>query len=309
MTMWLTRNLLMRTLLLLAVCAICGCGGLMRSLGENLGKGLGGASKGIGDSALAGVQQRISDPEFKRAVAHTLDSLMTALGVSAKGQVAGLLDSVRDEEWKDWVGGLVDTATGERTRENLGLLREELLGTKAQAAVRKLLAELLTDSLDGKVADLRNELLGADTRDQAAALLHELLGERTKAALAGIVDSASVRFSTRFGEAVGDNASVLKKYASELLITLGLIAAGVILLVWRNRQKYLRLTRLLATQVGDISDRRAYDEVTSRITTEAQRTGQIAMLNDLLKREGLLGEEAWLSRQRKKANMNSATNR
>ena len=92
---------------------------------------------------------------------------------------------------------------------------------------------------------------------------------------------------------------MIKKYANEWLLLLGGVAMAVIALVWRNRQKYLKLTKLLTTEVSDIPDRKAYDELTRRIQTKARDSGQEPALQVILKENGLLDAKAWKDRQDK----------
>jgi hypothetical protein len=153
------------------------------------------------------------------------------------------------------------------------------------------------------VAKLRDELLGDATNFQVTRLRDSLLGAKTAIAVKTIVDSAlsgaSGFLQNGLRKGIDSNASVIQKYALRWLLLLGAIAAIIIFLVWRNRQKYLKMVTVLTSQINSISDQKAYDELTSRIKEKAIETGVEPTLRKVLQENGLMGKESWEARQLK----------
>ena len=71
------------------------------------------------------------------------------------------------------------------------------------------------------------------------------------------------------------------------------MAAAIIYLVWRNRQKYLRLVALLTSQINVIPDQSMYDRLTNNIKQRAIETGVEPYLRKVLKDNGMLGTTEW----------------
>jgi phosphatidylinositol kinase/protein kinase (PI-3 family) len=166
----------------------------------------------------------------------------------------------------------------------------------------------LNDETNARVARLRNELLGDATAIQIARLRDSLLSAKTADAVKAIVDSAlsgASRFlKTDLRQGIDSNVSIIQKYAVRWLLLLAAIATAIIFLVWRNRQKYLKMTTLLASQIHAIPDQKTYNEITSRIKTKAIESGVEPSLNKVLKENGILGKEKWKADQEKKGAVN-----
>jgi hypothetical protein len=223
-----------------------------------------------------------------------------------------------------WLNNLVETATGSATKARLATLRNELLGEPTQERLAAIRNELIGYATKAKLAALRDELVGENTNAQIQRILLEarnsilseetneklglvretLLGEKTKNLIAAIVDTAMLNISYRLKENINpslqDNASFIKKYAKELLITIALLAAGIIAFVWYSRRKYLKAVTLLTSQIQTIPNQEVYDDLTARIRENAVKAGVEPTLRKVLAENGLIGEENWQNMKRKK---------
>lgn len=112
-------------------------------------------------------------------------------------------------------------------------------------------------------------------------------------AIKAIVDTAMLTIAYRMKhdvkDAVNENASFIQKYAGRLLITAGVIALAIIIVIWMNRQKYLKLVTLLTSQINNIPDKNVYDDLTNRIKDRAVQSGVEPVLRKVLAENGILG--------------------
>lgn len=271
-----------------------GCKALEKG-GDKLGMGLNKNTKQMGKNLVAGLQDGLTDSLFREDLKKLLDTVIGEAGWSANRAALALRDSLLSDKWFGFTRQLVENLTGAEPKNNLAQLRDVLLGDTARLRVKALVSEALNEVLNERtnqrLGSMRDELIGAKTEAQLALLRDQLLGPRTNAAIKAIVDTAMMTIAYRMRhdvkEAVGENASFLEKYAGRLLILVGVIAAVIILLVWRNRQKYLKLVTLLTAQIHDIPDQGAYNDLTSRIKRSAMATGVEPTLRKVLKENGL----------------------
>ncbi|MBE7173119.1 MAG: hypothetical protein INR73_21260 [Williamsia sp.] len=285
--------------LFVAALLLTGCKALEKG-GDKLGTGLNKNTKQMGRNLVSGLQEGLADSRFREDLKKLLDTVIQEAGWNANKAALALRDSLLSEKWSLFTRQLVEDLSGQQTRENLALLREALVGDTTRLKVKRLLAEAMNEVLNEqtyqKLAALRDELLGARTEAQLAVLRDQLLGEKTNAAIKAIVDTAMVTIAYRMRhdvkDAVDENASFIQKYAGRLLILLGAIAAVIILLVWRNRQKYLKLVTLLTANIHDIPDQGTYDDLTTRIKRSALVSGVEPTLRKVLKENGLVAEQA-----------------
>jgi len=180
-------------------------------------------------------------------------------------------------------------------RMNLDSIQGVLVGkTRKDVLVMRdgfsqLLAEVLSNNTKNKLGAMRDELLGAKT----SAALTKIIDT----AVTHIVDSAlhkvSEGFRTEINPQITKDISFVGKNATWLLITLGVIAAVIIFLVWQNRKKYLQMVAIIAKQVHDIPDKQIYDLVTARIKQNSVASGLEPDLRKLLSKNGLIEENSW----------------
>jgi hypothetical protein len=148
-------------------------------------------------------------------------------------------------------------------------------------------------------------MTGVPLRNNISALRDSLLNDKTNAAIRAIVDSTMVTIAYRMrndvNPALQDNLSFIQRNATTLLIVLGVIAVVIIVVIWRLKQKYAKMTTLVASQIYSIPDQNAYDDLTARIKEKATIAGVEPDLRKVLEQNGLLGKESRESWQLKKA--------
>lgn len=295
---------------LVCFCCFSACS-VFEKAGDKLSNGISKNTKSIGKNMMDGIQESLVDSLAKRKMLVMLDSIILTTGSSASRSLVALRDSLLSDKWNVFTAGLMENVSGKQTKANLIALREEMMGASMQSHIKLLISsamnEMLNDDVNARIGFIRDELIGAKTGAQLEALRDSLIGPKTNLAIKAIVDTAMTTIAYRMNhdikDAIGNNASFIQKYAIWLLVALGAIAAIIIFLVWRNRQKYLQMVSVLTTQIQNVQDERTYDSLTSNIKQAALQKGIEKDLNSYLKENNINGKTEWLKR-RNKINMN-----
>jgi len=282
-------------ILLIYACAFFLNACSFEKIGSNLGKGISGTTDSIGRGLIAGMREELANPETREKLSKLLDSILVSFTDTLGVKANTLEDSVLNPKILVWADSLVEVLTGRHLQMNMANVQAALVGkTKAdvlqmKGALNQLLSEVLSDTTRGKLGLIRDELLGPKTN----AALTKIIDT----AVAHIVDSSMIRISQGLRNDINPqikrDVSFVEKYAAWLLVTIGAIAAGIILLVWRSRQRYLRMLTITTKHIYDIPDQQVYDIVTSRIKQDTVATGLEPDFRNLLARNGLIGTGAW----------------
>ena len=281
--------------LLFSCCFLYNCS--VQKIGSDLSKGVASQTDTIGRNLVAGLRDELSSAATYQALqklSRFVDSLTNAL-TDTLGVKANRITDTLSPKVLRWVDSLINTATGSHLRNNLDSIQGVLIGkTKRDVfemknSFHELLLEIMSDSTRGKIALLRDELLGPKTNMALTKLIDT--------AVTHIVDSAmnriAIRLRTDIDPIFKNDASFIQRNAIWLLITLGAIAAAIIFLVWRNRQKYLRMLAIVTKQVHDIPDQGIYDQVTAKIKSDSVTAGLEPDLRTLLDKNGLINTGTW----------------
>ena len=268
----------------------CSLNKLGNDAGQGLAHGISTKTDSISRALVAGFRDELGTSETKAKLAKFIDSVLSPVTLLLKNTTGSVRDSIINHQTLIWADSLVDVITGRRLNDNLKTLQATLVGkTKADIiqmrnALRELFADVLSDTTKEKLALIRDELLGPKTNAAITKIVDTAVVHLVDSSLARL----SAKYRTDFAPEIKDNLSFIHKYATELLITLGCIAALIIFLVWRNREKYLRLVTLLTKQINEIPEQNIYDSVTKKIKSEAIITGLEPDLRDILNKNGLL---------------------
>lgn len=299
---------------LAATIFVSGC--RVEKIGKDLSSGVSQNAEAIAKNLMTGIHKGLSDSAFKQNLYNLIDSLVGTAGNSANRTAKNLVDTLTSEKLTLFTARLVEEATGEKLKTNLANLREELIGATTTDRVKFLVstavASALNDETNARIAKLRNELLGDATNYQLSRLRDSLLGDRTASAVKAILDS-TLKSTSNFlqndlRKGIDSNASIIQKYAVRWLLLLGAVAALIIFLVWRSKQKYAKTVTVLTSQINAIPDQRSYDDLTSRIKEKAVETGVEPTLRKVLQENGLMGKESWEAKQLKKASLSHSKN-
>ncbi|MDR6943143.1 hypothetical protein [Mucilaginibacter pocheonensis] len=281
---------------------ICFCGFLsgcsaFKNAGSSLGQGFNSQTRSIGKNLIIGIDSGLVESAIRADLYKTLDSAIIIAGSSTNKNLKKVLDSLLTKRWSVFVKQLVEDASGQQTRKNIENLREALIGAKSKAEVQALIAAVLNDETNGKLVTLKNKLLGDETRKQVSDIIDTGMQHFTTRFQAGITDSTLLKLShflnNDLNKSLDSNLSIIQKYATWFLVGIGVVAAFIITLVWINRQKYLKLSTLMASQVNAIPDQQMYDQLTARIKQSAVTAGVEPTLRNILDKNNLLGNETW----------------
>lgn len=290
------KRIIFYLFIMAVVCQQYGCGSFEKA-GKSLGTGLDSSSKSIGKNVVAGVQEQLADSIFRENLIKLIDSVIGSAGDKANKTLVSLRDSLLSDKWQVFARQLADELTGSKTSSNVAALMETAAGEDTRKKIKLLIGDamnsIFNDNTNAHIAAIREELLGAKTKDDIANIRNELLNEKTNMAIKAIVDTAMLTIAYRMKhdvkDAVNENASFIQKYAGRLLITAGVIALAIIIVIWMNRQKYLKLVTLLTSQINNIPDKNVYDDLTNRIKDRAVQSGVEPVLRKVLAENGILG--------------------
>ncbi len=125
-----------------------------------------------------------------------------------------------------------------------------------------------------------------------AAARDSLLGEKSNQLLSSITDSALTRLSSRLKSDITpqlrENLSFVEKNATWILILIGAIAFGITAFIWGQKQKYLKMTKLLTYQISEVPEKNIKENLKESISKNAKTIGVEDELRKLLDKEGLL---------------------
>jgi hypothetical protein len=297
-----------------AACMLAGC--RVENIGKDLSAGLNKNMESIAKNLMSGVNKGLSDSAFKQNLYQLVDSLVGTAGSSANRSVKNIIDSLTSDQLIVFTRRMIEEATGRQLRSNVTALTDEiqltaknLLGEDMRARIRLLVASALDEVSGGKlqttIALLRDEMTGPALRDNIAALRDSLLNSKTNTAIKALVDTAMVAFAYRLKNDVNpqlqQNLSFIQRNATSLLIVLGVIALVIIIVIWRLKEKYAKMTTVIASQIHDIKDQQTYDALTHNIKEKAIAAGVEPSLRKMLEENGMLGKESREGWQAKKA--------
>lgn len=290
------KRIIFYLLFVTVVCEQYSCSAFEKA-GKSLGTGLDSSSKSIGKDVVAGAQQQITDSLFRKNLIKLLDSIISSAGASANKTLVSLRDSLLSDKWQVFARQLADELTGSKTNSNVAALMETAAGEDTRKKIKLLIGDAMSSifnaNTNARIAAIREELLGAKTKEDIANIRNELLNEKTNMAIKAIVDTAMLTIAYRMKhdvkDAVNENASFIQKYAGRLLLLAGAIALAIIIVIWMNRQKYLKLVTVLTSQINNIPDKNVYDDLTSRIKDRAVQSGVEPVLRKVLAENGILG--------------------
>lgn len=283
-----------------------GCS-VFRGVGEDLGEGVlyeldkkaDSISYKLGYNLMNGIADGISRPKSQNRLKLLIDSLVMKLGYKTNEQARALRDSLLGDYTRRWIQSVRDDIIGEVSRTQLGLLRDELLGDKTYRLLFNLRNEVLgyntRELARGIVAAMRDELLNDSTNRKAARLRDVLFGEETNKAVSSIVDSAMISLVNRYRSdlkpELESNLNFLQRNVTWILIVIGIIVIVIIWFVWKQKSKYLKLTRLLTYQIYEIPDKNVKELLKESIKRNALMSGIESELREELAGQGLLNKE------------------
>ncbi len=261
---------------------INGCSGLKNSAGsisEELVKPIKENADTVGYRLVQGMRESLTGPEAKEQLNKLLDSLITNIGNNTNIQLTGIRDSVFNNYLVNWLqNGLL----GPKTSEQLVRLRNSFFDSYLQEYITKITTRIGPD------------ILNDSTLSKLGAARDTLIGEKTNRMIKAIVDSAMYSIINRINKdinpAIKENLDFLQKNAVWLIILIGIIAIIIILLVWNKKESYLKLTKMLAFQISEVTDKNLKETLKTSISRNAKTIGIEDELRKLLEKSGLLHE-------------------
>jgi hypothetical protein len=277
-----------------------------RGIGEDLGEGvLGDLDKRIdslsyrlGYNLMNGIADGIGKPRSQNRLQELLDSLIIRIGYTTNEQARKLRDSLLGDYTRRWIQDVRDDIIGDASRQSLGRLRDELLGDKTFRYIFNMRNEALgyntRELTRGIISAMRDELLNDSTNKKSGRLRDELLGEKTNLAVRTIVDSAMISLVARYRSdlkpELESNLNFIQRNVTWILILIGIIVIVIVWFVWQQRQKYLRMSKMLTYQISEVKQPEVKESLKENISDNAKMIGIEDELRKLLEKQGILHE-------------------
>jgi len=253
-----------------------GCSSMLNGAGEDLGNGamkpVNTYADSIGYNLVRGARTSLGARETRQII----DSLLSNIGDSTNWELSRLRDSLLGEESRLKIVALRESLFGAATKEDLLEIKNSVLDTNLKNYISEVL-EKFDNSARGAGAGLRDSLLGA----------------RSNTLIKAILDTAMNDFQARLKyEVYPDmraNLSFVERNAAWLIVLIGAIALTIIWFVWRQREKYMRMTKMLTYHISELPDATSREALKSSISQNAKMIGIEGDLRELLMKQGLLG--------------------
>ncbi|MGO9480373.1 MAG: hypothetical protein ACLP05_01150 [Candidatus Kryptoniota bacterium] len=216
----------------------------------------------------------------------------TSLGAKETRQVMdSLLSNLGDSTtWR--LGQLRDSLLGDRTRRGIEAMRETLLGDATRRDLVKIKNSVLDTNLQNYISQILKDL-DSSAGEAGAGIRDSLLGPGSNILIKAIIDTAMNDLQSRLKyEVYPDmqaNLSFVEKNATWLIIIIGIAAIAVVGFYWRQRDKYLRMAKMLTYHISELPDAASKESLKTNISRNAKMIGIEDDLRELLMKQGLLG--------------------
>ena len=250
---------------------------LTDSLISNLGKdqlskiGVDTLSEIIGKTIMESINTGLNDSLLQSK----MDTLFSSISKNGQQPLSDILRSLSHTDNKQAINQFLS-----------GLLTREIFDASLNVGLKEVTKGILDSAITNvRIEELKNQLLGQNTRDSLNLML----------------DSAMSIIINRINKdlKVEEQLSFFQKWLTELLISAGLVACGVIGFFWYQKRKSARIAQLVLTQINEMPNQEAYDELTNRIQKVTRNQDLETSIRQILKNNGMLGQEDW-ARQVKK---------
>jgi hypothetical protein len=259
--------------LIILLCIIpLGCSSTFKGWGNSLENGVaeGARTDSLTYKLVVGAREGLTNTESRLA----LDSLIRNLGDSTSAQLAQLRDSLIGFETQNRIEALRESLLGQKTKEDLLAIKNSLLDQELQIYLANLLHEL-NDS----------------TKVAAAGLRDSLLGGRTNNFIKAIIDTAMNDLQSRLKNEVypemRGNLGFVTANATLLLVVIGFIALVICWYIWRQKEKYVKISKLLTVEISRLPDATNRQALKKNISENAKTIGIEDDLRELLQKQGI----------------------
>ena len=258
---------------LIFLCLILsGCSSIFQGWGTSLEHGIteGAKSDSLSYNLVTGARKGLTDPESRQAI----DSLIRNLGDSTSAQIRSLRDSL----------------LGYGTQIRIEALRESLVGKKAKEDLIGLKNSILDTSLQEYIATLLN-VLNDSTKVAASNVRDSLVGDKTNILIKAILDTAmndlQSRIKYQIDPEMKGNLNFVEANATWLIALIGFVTLVLCWYIWRQKEKYLRIAKVLTVQISRFPDDSGRESLKTNISENAKTVGIEDDLRELLHRQGI----------------------
>jgi hypothetical protein len=252
----------------------------LKDAGNNLGtgaiNGLQSGADSLSSKLVNGAAGSLTSDSTRVKLEKFIDSLVASTGESTNTQLLKIRDSVLDDYINLWIQKVVKNASQS--------LNSNILDDKTTARLKQELNDL--------VSQIGANLLNDTTLFRISMLRDTLLGEQTNNRIKAIIDSAAsaiiYKINSGLSPEIKENVDFIEKNAAWFIILVGITALVIIWFVWRQKEKYLQMTKMLVYHISEVPEKRIKENLKDNISKNAKIIGIEDDLRKLLHKLGLL---------------------
>lgn len=240
------------------------------SVGENAAIGVSNKTDSISIKFIQGLKGITDtlDPDIQKLmsrIGQLSDSQLLIIGHRITEQLSVIKGNIKDDSLKNFIFSIVEGVTGRLNN-----------GTK------DLLSNMIKNALD----TLESEASKKRLNSVIDSLLNESTKQKIGAFLSGILQPSIDSIMLKTDKITQQNIPFIQKQATKLLISLGALAFAIIGYIGYQQRKYLKLIRVLTTQIEFIPQQKVYDELTQNIRKQTVSEGVEPLLRKILSDQG-----------------------
>ncbi len=243
---------------------------LAKSAGQNAAIGMSHKADSISIQFINGLKG-ITDtlnPDIKKLmslIGQLTDSQLVLIGHRITEQMSVIKGNIKDDSLKNFLFSIVEGVTGRLNNDT-----------------KNLLSNMIKNALD----TLESEASKKRLNSVIDSLLNESSKQRIGAFLSGILQPSIDSIMLKTDKITQKDIPFIQKQATKLLISLGALAFAIIGYIGYQQRKYLKLIRVLTTQIEFIPQQKVYDELTHNIRKQTVSEGVEPLLRKILSDQG-----------------------
>ena len=243
------------------------------STGQNVALGIRDKADSISLKLITGFKGVFDtlDPDIKKLmsdidkIGNLTDAQILKMGNTLDNQLTRLKGNIKDESLKIFILNMVEEVTG-----------------KLNNNTKNLLSNMITSALE--------TLESESTKRRLNAVIDSLLNDANKQKagmfLRSVLQPSIDTIMLKIDKVTQKDIPFIQKQASNLLLLIGGIALAIIGFIWYQRMKYVKLIKVLTTQIELIPEQKEYDKLTKNIRKQTLIEGVEPLLRSILKDQG-----------------------
>ncbi len=238
----------------------------------------------VGGGLITGLNDSLLDDATKKKLNALVGSLATTLVASAQDT---LLDAKTRAKIDSTVSSVLSILTGKNTRVGLDSLINSV-GRSARLQVGLILQDVLGKKTQDNIAAILERAIGDSTKMRIDTLVAHLVGSYPQGYIHALLDTLNHGINTTTKEVKSTGSWLIWSLVAGIVVIM-----AVATWLYIQKRKVQQVSEVVTYAIHNIPDRAAYDELTHRIQSEAQREKVEPVLQKILEKQGIKGAQNW----------------